>query len=658
MRNYIGLYPNVALCFLALSFPNCSEGPTNTTTYAPAAPNWRQEDAAAVRAEIEAFSLDEDKADFLAPGLRDELMDAVRAANAHYDAGEWEQAAAAYAALRKKFDELKSGLETAAWTRTYPRDGADFATHVLAVEDGYLVGGVETRPSAGQKDVYLARINAVGDELWRKTYGGDERESLGAILPLDDGFFLVGETASFKDYSGDVYLVRVDAQGGERWTATFGKPGTDTGVGAVRLDGGACLVVARTYQGGGGMKALLARIEADGAVTWERLIKDEGDLFAAAVIELADGTILIAGTTGRLNENRNRILVMAVSPDGAERWRRTVADAQYARPETVTARAARNGGFTIAAEVRPGPDEQTLWRDRDPKATVLVATLDKEGKTIWMRDIGGRDWDSPAAALPLDDGGALLVATTKSYGSGGEDILFARFDGYGKEQWSRTIGTDRDETAHAAVLAPDGGFLIAGAFRAGQGDAALDAQLIKTDPLGRAWAENAPLSTERIEPVRMASVDSGAANLLLLATRVKVGDEAPEIGAEEWLNINGPISLHSLRGKVVVLEFWATWCGPCRISIPHLVKLNDEYGSKGVVLVSLTDEDRVEAKIDAFMADMKMDYIVGTGSDTHIDYGVNGIPTAFVIDRAGKIAWIGHPMSDLERAIESALTEQ
>jgi thiol-disulfide isomerase/thioredoxin len=139
----------------------------------------------------------------------------------------------------------------------------------------------------------------------------------------------------------------------------------------------------------------------------------------------------------------------------------------------------------------------------------------------------------------------------------------------------------------------------------------------------------------------------------LFAGEVKVGDAAPEIQVKEWLNAPTPLSLAGLSKNVVVVEFWATWCGPCRQSIPHLAKLSETYKSKGVVFMGLTDEPM--SKVKKFAADMKMSYPVGTGSKSVQEYGVHGIPTAFVV-KDGKVAWAGHPMQpDFEKAIENAV---
>jgi thiol-disulfide isomerase/thioredoxin/tetratricopeptide (TPR) repeat protein len=128
-----------------------------------------------------------------------------------------------------------------------------------------------------------------------------------------------------------------------------------------------------------------------------------------------------------------------------------------------------------------------------------------------------------------------------------------------------------------------------------------------------------------------------------------VGKEAPEIQAQYWLN-SPALALQGLRGKIVVVEFWATWCPPCRASIPHLIEMNHKFAAQGVVFIGLTDEDR--KTVEPFAREMKMDYAVGGGSKASGVYGVTGIPHAFIVDPSGTVAWEGHPMAGLDRALE------
>ena len=108
------------------------------------------------------------------------------------------------------------------------------------------------------------------------------------------------------------------------------------------------------------------------------------------------------------------------------------------------------------------------------------------------------------------------------------------------------------------------------------------------------------------------------------------------------------------KGKAAIVEFWATWCPPCRASIPHLNGINKNYQDKGLVVMGISDEKPdVVAK---FRKSTPMEYHVATGgSAIQKKFGINGIPHAFVVGKDGKILWEGHPMELKDDVIEKAL---
>jgi peroxiredoxin len=97
------------------------------------------------------------------------------------------------------------------------------------------------------------------------------------------------------------------------------------------------------------------------------------------------------------------------------------------------------------------------------------------------------------------------------------------------------------------------------------------------------------------------------------------------------------VSLADFRGKVVVLDFWATWCPPCKREIPDFIDLQKEYGSQGVQIVGIALDE--PDKVKAFAAQNGMNYPVLIGSnEVAMKYGgIEGIPTTFIIDKSGKI---------------------
>ena len=144
---------------------------------------------------------------------------------------------------------------------------------------------------------------------------------------------------------------------------------------------------------------------------------------------------------------------------------------------------------------------------------------------------------------------------------------------------------------------------------------------------------------------------------VLAAAQPAVGSPAPEVGGKQFFNLpanmGSPVTLASLRGRVVLVDFWATWCGPCVASIPHLIELHDKYAAQGLVIIGHTDGS--STNLDAFIKAKNIPYLISVGADIGDAYGVSGIPHVFVIDPDGKVAWEGHPSGLQEGTITALL---
>jgi len=125
----------------------------------------------------------------------------------------------------------------------------------------------------------------------------------------------------------------------------------------------------------------------------------------------------------------------------------------------------------------------------------------------------------------------------------------------------------------------------------------------------------------------------------------------PKPVAPNWLlsDINGkPISLADFKGKVVILDFWATWCPPCRKEIPGLVTLQRKYQDKGLVIIGVSLDQQGPSVVKPFMRELGMNYRVAMGDEKIVsDYGgIEAIPTTFIIDRQGKVVTVHQGFTD------------
>lgn len=137
------------------------------------------------------------------------------------------------------------------------------------------------------------------------------------------------------------------------------------------------------------------------------------------------------------------------------------------------------------------------------------------------------------------------------------------------------------------------------------------------------------------------------------------GKMAPDFSLQD---LEGkPVKLSDLRGKAVLLNFWATFCGPCKVEMPWLIELQKQYGPQGLQIVGVALDDSGKDTIVKFAKNMGVNYLILQGEDSVGDaYGAVGLPATYFIDRNGKIIDSALGLvsrSEIEDDIKKALSE-
>jgi thiol-disulfide isomerase/thioredoxin len=143
------------------------------------------------------------------------------------------------------------------------------------------------------------------------------------------------------------------------------------------------------------------------------------------------------------------------------------------------------------------------------------------------------------------------------------------------------------------------------------------------------------------------------------ALAVETGQPAPEIAVTR--TDGKPLTLSALKGKTVYLDFWASWCGPCRQSFPFMNAMQEKYAKDGLVIVGV-NVDRKRADAEKFLAQFPARFTIGydEAGATPATYAVKKMPSSFLIDREGRVSaahsgFTGEMRDEVESRIRAAL---
>ena len=206
------------------------------------------------------------------------------------------------------------------WTKTIGGPGDEIGKSLIQTSDGgYAIAGETKSFGAGRRDVYVVKLDANGNLQWTKTIGGKNDDAgISLIQTSDGGYAIASITESFGAGGADVYVVKLDANGNLQWTKTIGGPESEIGSSLIQTSNGGYAIAGYTQSfGAGSGDVYVVKLDANGNLQWTKTISAKNKNYSkSSLIQTSDGGYAIAGKTESFGAGGDDVYVVKLDRNG------------------------------------------------------------------------------------------------------------------------------------------------------------------------------------------------------------------------------------------------------------------------------------------------------------------------------------------------------
>jgi len=346
------------------------------------------------------------------------------------------------------------------WTGLFGGDNEEYAKDIIQTSDGgFAVVGdfnrISGQPDSG--DVWLLKVNASGNEVWSKNYGGDKLDRSSALVQLPDaGFLIAAETSSRGNGFNDLWLIRTNANGDTLWTRTYG--GTDTEFSTdlkLTSDGGFILLAITRSFGAGATDAWLLRCDANGDTLWTKTYGGTASDVVSTIAQTSDGGYAIIGTTFSFGSpGQPDMWLLRTDANGDTLWTTIYNGPHYpwSTDGGSDIKQTSDNGFLLLGKTNglPNTGNRDIW---------LIRT-DAVGDTLWTQSYGGTMLESPTGMIEMQDGSYMIAGY--SLDNNGDNGLVIGINANGDSLWDWRMGSSGFEQLLNIARTSDNGAILAG----------------------------------------------------------------------------------------------------------------------------------------------------------------------------------------------------
>jgi len=344
-------------------------------------------------------------------------------------------------------------MSATSFAKTYGGTYEDKASSVQQTSDGgYIVAGYTESFGAGG-DIFLIKTDASGNVIWAKTYGGTDYDWVSSVQQTSDGGYIVaGGTTSFgAGWDADIFLIKTDASGNVQWAKTYGGTGWDYASSVQQTSDGGYVVAGYTNSFGASGDILLIKTDANGNIIWAKTYGGTSSDWASSVQQTSDGGYIVVGTTYSFGAGGDDIFLIKTDANGNIIWAKTYGGTNGEGASSV--QQTSNGGYIVAG--------YTLSFGAGYSSDVFLVKTDANGNVQWAKTYGGANMDYASSVQQTSDGGYIVAGYTGSFGAG-SDIFLIKTDANGNIIWAKAYRGPNYHQNFSAQQTSDGGYIVAG----------------------------------------------------------------------------------------------------------------------------------------------------------------------------------------------------
>ncbi len=343
------------------------------------------------------------------------------------------------------------------WAKTYGGISSEGGRALCETSDGgYIIVGYTFSHGSDNSDILVIKTDSNGNTIWSKTFGGAGTEYGYGCIRADDGYLLVGYTTSFGAGSKDVYALKIDNDGNEIWSNTYGGTSWDVANFIGKAENGNFIICGHTHSFGAGEDdAYIIKIDSKGKELWSKTFGGKRSEIANSFHVTDEGDYLIAGASGSIEGMNSEIYLIKTDNEGNEIW------SNYFHAKGEPAKRIYDWANFIGQD-KNGDYFLSGHSSCNDLLDAFVIKVDSDGNQIWANTYGNKPFYDYGNSICMNNNGGMIICGTSKSTDGNNDIFIAEIDSNGNLIQQKCIGGTGSDRGSVIYSVQDDFYVILG----------------------------------------------------------------------------------------------------------------------------------------------------------------------------------------------------